>query len=205
VIREVASHTLSWESREGRGIGPNVAPAPAAAKAGASVRTWAGSSRGTASCASWPMQDFEVEQFHPLGIFSAWFVVTEGRRGEGGIGRNSGGELVRVSYAPTESFGMTLEFGRHFARRSAGRALPAVGTFSVREGMPAGHCPRSASTACHLRVIACVSSIRSVALIGPHGGGVSTFVCQGGAARPTVGLAPGKLGAGCCPPVRVND
>jgi len=35
--------------------------------------------------------------------------------------------------------------------------------------------------------------------------GGSLFVCQGGAVHPTVGLAPGKRGAGCYPPVSVND
>jgi len=49
------------------GFGVLAAPAPAAAEAGASASTCAGSGRCTASRASLPTQDLEVEQLHPPG------------------------------------------------------------------------------------------------------------------------------------------
>jgi succinate dehydrogenase/fumarate reductase flavoprotein subunit len=41
-----------------------------------------------------PLQDPEFVQFHPTGIYGAGCLITEGCRGEGGILRNSEGEVT---------------------------------------------------------------------------------------------------------------
>lgn len=66
-----------------------------------SAYTCTGDGSAMASRAGLPMQDLEFVQFHPTGIFPAGCLLTEGRRGEGGILRNSEGEHFRAHYAPT--------------------------------------------------------------------------------------------------------
>ena len=47
-----------------------------------------------------PMQDMEMWQFHPTGIYGAGTLVTEGCRGEGGYLVNKDGERFMERYAP---------------------------------------------------------------------------------------------------------
>ena len=51
--------------------------------------------------AGFPVQDIEMWQFHPTGIYGAGVLVTEGCRGEGGYLLNSNGERFMERYAPT--------------------------------------------------------------------------------------------------------
>ena len=57
---------------------------------------------GIAMClrAGLPVQDMEMWQFHPTGIYGAGVLVTEGCRGEGGYLINSDGERFMERYAP---------------------------------------------------------------------------------------------------------
>ncbi|MEO0442389.1 MAG: succinate dehydrogenase flavoprotein subunit [Pseudomonadota bacterium] len=55
---------------------------------------------GMACRAGFPMQDMEMWQFHPTGIFGAGTLVTEGCRGEGGYLINKDGERFMERYAP---------------------------------------------------------------------------------------------------------
>ena len=55
---------------------------------------------GMALRAGYPMQDMEMWQFHPTGIYGAGTLVTEGCRGEGGYLINKGGERFMERYAP---------------------------------------------------------------------------------------------------------
>lgn len=48
-----------------------------------------------------PLEDMELYQFHPTGMYKMGFLLTEGARGEGGILRNSEGERFTERYAPT--------------------------------------------------------------------------------------------------------
>src|SRR3954453_7451460 len=48
-----------------------------------------------------PLEDLELEQFHPTGIYGAGCLITEGSRGEGGYMTNSEGERFMERYAPT--------------------------------------------------------------------------------------------------------
>lgn len=48
-----------------------------------------------------PVQDIEMWQFHPTGIWGAGTLVTEGCRGEGGYLINKDGERFMERYAPT--------------------------------------------------------------------------------------------------------
>ncbi len=48
-----------------------------------------------------PVEDMELFQFHPTGMYKMGFLLTEGARGEGGILRNSEGERFTERYAPT--------------------------------------------------------------------------------------------------------
>ncbi len=50
--------------------------------------------------AGYPMQDMEMWQFHPTGIYGAGTLVTEGCRGEGGYLVNKDGERFMERYAP---------------------------------------------------------------------------------------------------------
>ncbi len=50
--------------------------------------------------AGFPVQDMEMWQFHPTGIYGAGTLVTEGCRGEGGYLINSDGERFMERYAP---------------------------------------------------------------------------------------------------------
>ena len=50
--------------------------------------------------AGFPVQDIEMWQFHPTGIYGAGVLVTEGCRGEGGYLLNSDGERFMERYAP---------------------------------------------------------------------------------------------------------
>ncbi len=56
---------------------------------------------GMALRADIPMQDMEMWQFHPTGIYGAGTLVTEGCRGEGGYLINKDGERFMERYAPT--------------------------------------------------------------------------------------------------------
>ena len=55
---------------------------------------------GMALRAGFPMQDMEMWQFHPTGIYGAGTLVTEGCRGEGGYLVNKDGERFMERYAP---------------------------------------------------------------------------------------------------------
>ncbi len=48
-----------------------------------------------------PLQDMEMVQFHPTGIYPAGCLITEGARGEGGYLTNADGERFMERYAPT--------------------------------------------------------------------------------------------------------
>lgn len=50
--------------------------------------------------AGFPVQDMEMWQFHPTGIYGAGVLVTEGCRGEGGYLINKDGERFMERYAP---------------------------------------------------------------------------------------------------------
>ncbi len=55
---------------------------------------------GMAMRAGFPLQDMEMWQFHPTGIYGAGTLVTEGCRGEGGYLINKDGERFMERYAP---------------------------------------------------------------------------------------------------------
>ena len=55
---------------------------------------------GMALRAGYPVQDIEMWQFHPTGIYGAGTLVTEGCRGEGGYLINKNGERFMERYAP---------------------------------------------------------------------------------------------------------
>tara|TARA_B100000700_G_C15035518_1_gene852582 strand:- start:908 stop:2701 length:1794 start_codon:yes stop_codon:yes gene_type:complete len=55
---------------------------------------------GMALRAGFPVQDIEMWQFHPTGIYGAGTLVTEGCRGEGGYLVNKDGERFMERYAP---------------------------------------------------------------------------------------------------------
>lgn len=55
---------------------------------------------GMATRAGFPLQDMEMWQFHPTGIYGAGTLVTEGSRGEGGYLINKDGERFMERYAP---------------------------------------------------------------------------------------------------------
>ena len=59
-----------------------------------------GDGAGMALRAGYPMQDMEMWQFHPTGIYGAGTLVTEGCRGEGGYLINKDGERFMERYAP---------------------------------------------------------------------------------------------------------
>ena len=48
-----------------------------------------------------PVQDIEMWQFHPTGIYGAGCLITEGSRGEGGFLVNGEGERFMTRYAPS--------------------------------------------------------------------------------------------------------
>ncbi|MHB0871704.1 MAG: succinate dehydrogenase flavoprotein subunit [Chloroflexota bacterium] len=48
-----------------------------------------------------PIEDPELFQFHPTGIYKMGILITEGARGEGGVLRNRTGERFMERYAPT--------------------------------------------------------------------------------------------------------
>lgn len=55
---------------------------------------------GMALRAGFPVQDMEMWQFHPTGIYGAGTLITEGCRGEGGYLINGEGERFMERYAP---------------------------------------------------------------------------------------------------------
>ena len=59
-----------------------------------------GDGLGMALRAGLPVQDIEMWQFHPTGIYGAGTLVTEGCRGEGGYLINKDGERFMEKYAP---------------------------------------------------------------------------------------------------------
>jgi succinate dehydrogenase / fumarate reductase flavoprotein subunit len=48
-----------------------------------------------------PLEDMEMYQFHPTGIYKVGILLSEAARGEGGILRNDKGERFMERYAPT--------------------------------------------------------------------------------------------------------
>ena len=48
-----------------------------------------------------PLEDMEMYQFHPTGIYKLGILLSEAARGEGGILRNNDGERFMERYAPT--------------------------------------------------------------------------------------------------------
>lgn len=50
--------------------------------------------------AGYPLQDMEMWQFHPTGLYGAGVLITEGARGEGGYLVNNKGEKFMEKYAP---------------------------------------------------------------------------------------------------------
>ncbi|MCH8264464.1 MAG: succinate dehydrogenase flavoprotein subunit [Proteobacteria bacterium] len=59
-----------------------------------------GDGMGMALRAGYPVQDIEMWQFHPTGIYGAGTLITEGSRGEGGYLINKDGERFMERYAP---------------------------------------------------------------------------------------------------------
>jgi len=59
-----------------------------------------GDGLGMTARAGIPLQDMEMWQFHPTGVFGAGVLITEGVRGEGGILLNANGERFMERYAP---------------------------------------------------------------------------------------------------------
>lgn len=59
-----------------------------------------GDGLGMALRASFPLQDMEMWQFHPTGIYGVGVLVTEGARGEGGYLLNNNNERFMERYAP---------------------------------------------------------------------------------------------------------
>lgn len=81
---------------------------------------------GMALRAGVPVQDIEMWQFHPTGIYGAGVLVTEGCRGEGGYLINKDGERFMERYAPN-------------AKDLAGRDVVARAmTIEIREGRGCG-------------------------------------------------------------------
>ena len=48
-----------------------------------------------------PVEDMEMFQFHPTGMYKLGFLLSEAMRGEGGVLRNDSGERFMERYAPT--------------------------------------------------------------------------------------------------------
>src|SRR5712692_10877275 len=65
-----------------------------------SAHTCTGDGGGMALRAGLPLQDMEFVQFHPMGIYGAGCLITEGSRGEGGYLTNAAGERFMERYAP---------------------------------------------------------------------------------------------------------
>ena len=81
---------------------------------------------GMALRAGVPVQDMEMWQFHPTGIYGAGTLVTEGCRGEGGYLINKDGERFMERYAPN-------------AKDLAGRDVVARSmVMEIREGRGCG-------------------------------------------------------------------
>lgn len=81
---------------------------------------------GMALRAGVPVQDMEMWQFHPTGIYGAGTLVTEGCRGEGGYLINKDGERFMERYAPN-------------AKDLAGRDVVARSMFTeIKEGRGCG-------------------------------------------------------------------
>ena len=81
---------------------------------------------GMALRAGIPVQDMEMWQFHPTGIYGAGTLVTEGCRGEGGYLINKDGERFMERYAPN-------------AKDLAGRDVVARAmAIEIREGRGCG-------------------------------------------------------------------
>ncbi len=64
--------------------------------------TCTGDGMAMALRAGYPLQDMEMWQFHPTGIYGAGILMTEGCRGEGGYLVNGKGERYMEKYAPHE-------------------------------------------------------------------------------------------------------
>ena len=60
-----------------------------------------GDGAAMAARAGLALQDLEMVQFHPTGIYPAGCLITEGARGEGGYLTNAQGERFMERYAPT--------------------------------------------------------------------------------------------------------